>query len=97
MSSPRRASKTKKVSTPRHGSPVARFPRVTIHPGRMGGMPCIRDHRFTVAQLLALLAAEHSREEILETYPFLEPEDFSEALGYASWLAEFHDELIPTA
>lgn len=91
------AAKPKRSRKATRGEPVARFPRITIHPERMGGMPCLRDYRFTVAQVLRLLAAGHSEDEILKAYPFLEREDLREALAYASCLAELRDEPIPTA
>jgi len=43
--------------------------------------------RFTVAQMLELLAAGMSPEEILEDYPFLEKEDIQACLIYASHMA----------
>jgi len=51
--------------------------------------------RFPVARLLGLLAAGESREKILASYPYLEPEDIAEALRYAASLAE--DETIELA
>ena len=90
--------KSRKPRRPPAGRIVnARFPRITIHPDRMGGMPCIRDLRVTVANVLRLLAAGNSVEAILEEYPYLERGDVEEALAYAAWLAEFHDELLPTS
>jgi uncharacterized protein (DUF433 family) len=41
-----------------------------------------------VARLLGLLAAGETREHILQSYPYLEPEDIDEALRYAAVLAE---------
>lgn len=34
-----------------------------------------------------LLAQGHSRQAVLEAYPYLDPEDLSEALAYAAWRA----------
>jgi uncharacterized protein (DUF433 family) len=62
--------------------------RITIEPGKCGGRPCIRGYRFRVTDLLDLLAHGASREEILEDYPFLEPEDISAALSYAAHQAD---------
>jgi uncharacterized protein (DUF433 family) len=39
----------------------------------------------TVGMVVGLLAAGHSREEILEAYPYLEAEDIDQALTYAAW------------
>lgn len=54
----------------------------------MGGKPCIRGMRITVGTLLGLLASGHSEKEILDAYPYLEPEDIHAALGYAAWRLE---------
>jgi uncharacterized protein (DUF433 family) len=43
--------------------------------------------RVTVGTIVRLLAQGHSREAVLEEYPYLEPEDLSEALAYAAWRA----------
>jgi uncharacterized protein (DUF433 family) len=59
------------------------FARITHDPGVMGGKPCIRGLRVTVATVVGLLASGTSRERILQAYPYLEPEDIDEALGYA--------------
>jgi hypothetical protein len=40
------------------------FDRITIEPGRMGGQPCIRRHRFTVEHLLSLVGAGWTLEQI---------------------------------
>jgi uncharacterized protein (DUF433 family) len=53
----------------------------------MGGRPCIRGMRVTAGTIVGLLAQGHSREAILEAYPYLEPEDIGEALAYAAWRA----------
>ena len=37
--------------------------------------------------LIGLLAARHTREEILNAYPYLEDEDIDQALAYAFWLS----------
>ena len=61
--------------------------RITIDPEVMGGRPCIRGYRVTVGIIVGLVAAKHSREEILGMYPFLEDEDITQALQYAAWMA----------
>ena len=50
----------------------------------MGGRPCIRGLRITVAMVLNLMASGASRERILEAYPQLEPADIEAALAYAA-------------
>jgi uncharacterized protein (DUF433 family) len=58
--------------------------RITIEPGKCGGRPCIRGYRMRVSDLLDLIAAGASREEILRDYAFLEPDDITAALTYAA-------------
>lgn len=58
--------------------------RITVDPGHCGGRPCLRGLRIRVKDVLELLAAGASREEILEDYPLLEPEDVTAALEYAA-------------
>ena len=65
-----------------------KFERITINPNVCTGKPCIRGLRFPVSRLLGLLASGETRESILESYPYLEPEDIDEALCYAAFLAE---------
>ena len=62
------------------------FDRITFKPEIMGGRACIRDLRVTVSLVLNLLADGMTTEEIVEAYPYLEPEDIHQALGYAAWL-----------
>lgn len=61
------------------------FNRITHDPAVMGGKPCIRGMRVTVGTILGLLAAGHTREEILKGYPYLEADDIIAALEYAAW------------
>ena len=62
--------------------------RITVEPGKCGGRPCIRGTRFRVMDLLELLAAGASREEILADYPFLEAADIQAALLYSARQAD---------
>ena len=64
------------------------IPRITHNPAVMGGKPCIRGLRVTVGTILGLLASGHSRERILQAYPYLEPEDLDAVLAYAAWRLE---------
>ena len=57
--------------------------RITTNPNVCGGKPCIRGLRFPVSRLLRLLAAGETQNAILKAYPYLEREDFAEALAYA--------------
>lgn len=65
--------------------------RITIEPGKMGGRPCIRGLRITVGTITGLLAAKRSREEILALYPYLEDEDITAVLQFATMLANDQD------
>ncbi|MGB7156981.1 MAG: DUF433 domain-containing protein [Tepidisphaeraceae bacterium] len=58
--------------------------RITIEPGKCGGKPCIRGKRLRVTDVLGLLGAGASFEEILRDYAFLEREDILAALAYAA-------------
>jgi uncharacterized protein (DUF433 family) len=58
--------------------------RITIEPGKMGGLPCIRGLRVTVSMVLGQLAAGQTRAEILSDYPYLEDEDITAALEYGA-------------
>jgi uncharacterized protein (DUF433 family) len=60
------------------------FSRITTDPERMGGLPCIRDLRFPVASVVAMVADGMTFEEILAEHPDLEEEDIREALRYAA-------------
>lgn len=62
--------------------------RITRDPTVMGGRPCIRGMRVTVGLVLGLLAAGRTHEEVLEAYPYLEPDDIRAALSYAAWRTE---------
>jgi len=58
--------------------------RITIDPAQCGGRPCVRSLRIRVKDVLDLLAAGASREEILKDYPLLEAGDITAALEYAA-------------
>ncbi|MGW5359074.1 DUF433 domain-containing protein [Actinopolymorpha pittospori] len=62
--------------------------RITVEPGKMDGRPCIRGLRFTVAQLVRLVAAGWTLEQIQAEFPFVEAEDLRQALLYAASAAE---------
>ena len=58
--------------------------RITIEPGKCGGRPCIRGYRLRVKDVLDLLAAGATEQEILAEYDFLEQEDIRACYQYAS-------------
>lgn len=67
--------------------------RITFNPEQCGGRPCIRGMRIRVKDILELLAAKVSRTEILEDFPYLEPDDIDACLEYAAAEAD-HPVLI---
>jgi uncharacterized protein (DUF433 family) len=62
--------------------------RIAPEAGKMGGNPVIRGRRITPAMVLNMLANGASREEVLEAYPALEPEDIDACLLYGARLSE---------
>ena len=58
--------------------------RITINPEQCGGRPCIRGMRIRVIDVLELLAAGETSEEILSEYPYLESQDIRASLLYAA-------------
>jgi uncharacterized protein (DUF433 family) len=58
--------------------------RITVNPEQCGGRPCIRGMRIRVADVLDLLAAGLSQQQVLEELPDLEAEDISACLKFAS-------------
>jgi uncharacterized protein (DUF433 family) len=58
--------------------------RITTEPGKLGGKPCVRGMRISVADVLEYLAADMSIEEILADFPYLEREDILACLAYAA-------------
>ncbi len=64
---------------------LERLRRITVEEGKCGGRPCIRGQRLRVKDVLELLGAGASFEEILKDYPFLEREDILAAIDYAAY------------
>jgi uncharacterized protein (DUF433 family) len=60
------------------------FTRISVDPGRCGGVPCLRDLRIPVATVVSLVAAGQTPAQILAEFPELEAEDIHEALRYAA-------------
>ena len=58
--------------------------RITTNPDVCGGRPCIRGLRIRVKDVLDLLAAGATSEEILADYPYLEAEDIAAVLEFAA-------------
>ncbi len=66
--------------------------RITFNPVVMGGKPCIRGMRVTVAMIVSQIAEGHSRDEILRAYPYLDDDDITAALRYAAYRVDERDE-----
>ena len=58
--------------------------RITVNPAQCGGRPCIRGMRIRVSDVLDLLAAGMTQDEVLAELPDLEPEDIAACLRLAS-------------
>jgi uncharacterized protein (DUF433 family) len=68
--------------------PTKSVPRVTVDPGRMGGVPCVRDLRVPVSTIVGMVAERMSEADILAAYPDLTAEDIRSALQYAARAVE---------
>lgn len=62
------------------------FDRITLNARVCGEKPCIRQLRSPMYQIVDLVAAGNSFEQILADYPYLEAEDIRQALAYPSYL-----------
>ena len=58
--------------------------RITIHPDRRSGKPCIRDMRITVYDILEYLASGMSEDDILHDFPDLDRDDLKACLLFAA-------------
>jgi uncharacterized protein (DUF433 family) len=59
--------------------------------------PGLRSMRVTVGMIVGLVAAGHSRAEILDAYPYLEEEDIRRALADPAWRVREIEVLISAA
>ena len=64
--------------------PMTTHERITVNPRQCGGRPCIRGMRIRVSDVLDMLGAGASPDEILADYPDLEREDIYAALLWAA-------------
>jgi uncharacterized protein (DUF433 family) len=60
------------------------FDRITVTPAQCEGRPCVRGMRIRVVDVLDLLAAGLTRQQVLKELPDLEPQDISACLRFAS-------------
>jgi uncharacterized protein (DUF433 family) len=61
--------------------------RITVNPAIFAGKPIIRGRRLAVEQVLGMLAAGDTAEDLLANYPWLEREDIQACLLYARRIA----------
>jgi uncharacterized protein (DUF433 family) len=71
--------------------------RITHDPAVMGGKACVRGMRVTVGMVVNQIAAGHSTDELLASYPYLEREDIVQSLQYAAWMMEERDVVLASA
>lgn len=57
--------------------------RITVDPAIFGGKPIVRGRRLAVEHVLGMLAAGDTAETLLQSYPWLEPEDVQACLVFA--------------
>ena len=58
---------------------------ITMEPGKLGGKPCIRGHRFSVQDVFDYLSSGMSVDELLAQFPFLTKDDI---LACYAWAAD---------
>lgn len=76
--------------------PMSRLDRITTIPEVCHGQPTIRGLRYPVENLLELLAAGMTIEEIIEDHPDLERDDLLAALEFGA-LASGQRRVVPLA
>jgi uncharacterized protein (DUF433 family) len=64
---------------------LERLNRITVEPTRAGGVLAFAGSASVLRDVLELLAAGASFEEIIADYPFLEREDTLRALDYGAY------------
>jgi uncharacterized protein (DUF433 family) len=69
------------------------FDRITTDPNILGGKPCVKGTRLSVEFLLELAASGASRDQIVQQYPQLAPNDVEQAFRYAGQSLQ-HETLI---
>ncbi len=68
--------------------------RITANPAQCGGRPCVRGMRIRVMDVLDLLAAGLTPQQVLDELPDLEPDDIRACLLCASRRLD-HPVLVP--
>jgi len=70
--------------------------RIVVDPNICSGKPTIRGTRIMVTNILGMVAGGYTRQQILEAYPELTPDDVTAALEYASHVVD-EEKVIPRA
>lgn len=66
--------------------------RITFDPQQRNGIPCIRNMRISVNDILSYLASGMTVEEILDDFPYLEHKDILACFVYcAEQIKSFHN------
>lgn len=66
------------------GQTVELMDRITVNPDQCGGRPCVRGMRIRVIDVLDLLAAGLSTDQVVDELPDLEFADVTACLRFAS-------------
>jgi uncharacterized protein (DUF433 family) len=66
------------------GQTVELMDRITVNPDQCGGRPCVRGMRIRVSDVLDLLAAGLTTDQVIEELPDLERDDVAACLRFAS-------------
>jgi len=85
------------IKTIWEGSFMLGLDRITFNPKIMAGQACIRGMRVPVSLVVNLVANGKTVAEIIEDYPYLEPEDIRQSLLYAAWLTQERVYTLATA
>ena len=67
---------------------IAGLNSIIFDPQIMAGQAYIRGMRMPVSVVINLIANGLSTNEIIEDYPYLEPEDIQQSLRHAAWLTQ---------
>lgn len=68
--------------------------RITINPEVRFGKPCIKGTRIAISDILNLIAAGYSLEDIPKQYPQITKEDVISAVEYASESMEHPAQIV---
>ena len=72
---------------------MANFDRITTHPARLNGEPCIRNLRLAIRRVQEAVATYPGRKELKSEYPELGDEDVRQALAFAATYLD--DKILP--